>query len=226
MALPLSLLQNAGLRRATELAQVHTASISSGYSSLDAQLPGGGWPSGGLTEILFAHQGIGELRLLGPALASLSRRKRRLAWIAPPYLPYGPALSAAGIDPAMLLIVRCTTSTEILWAAEQCLKSAACGAILLWPQQLRYTELRRLQLAAADTTALTFLFRSTRMMQEASPAALRLSLGAASGGLFLRILKRRGMALPQPLFISPAPPHAVDRPLLSPFRSLDAVLQL
>ena len=212
MALPFSLLQSAGIRRATEFAQVGSASVPSAYSSLDAELPGGGWPSGALTEILLAHEGIGELRLLGPALASLSQRRRRLAWIAPPYLPYAPALSAAGIDPAMLLIIRCATATESLWAAEQCLKSAACGAVLLWPQQPRYTELRRLQLAAADTTSLVFVFRSASAAAEASPAALRVALNAASGGLSLRILKRRGMALTHPLLISPASPHAVDRP--------------
>jgi len=46
--------------------------VSSGFPELDAGLPGGGWPAGALTEILPAHEGIGELRLLGPALAGLS----------------------------------------------------------------------------------------------------------------------------------------------------------
>src|SRR5882672_11638222 len=88
------------------------ASVSSGFPGLDAELPGGGWPAGALTEILSAHEGIGELRLLGPALAGLSQRGLRLAWIAPPHLPYAPALAAAGIDIANLVIVRTASSKE------------------------------------------------------------------------------------------------------------------
>src|SRR4249920_3911074 len=106
--------------------------VSSGFPALDAGLPGGGWPAGALTEILPAHEGIGELRLLGPALAGLSQRGLRLAWIAPPHLPYAPALAAAGIDIGKLVIVRTTSRKETLWAAEQALASNACGAVLAW----------------------------------------------------------------------------------------------
>ena len=46
--------------------------LASGYPKLDRCLPGGGWPPAALTEILTAQYGIGELRLLMPALAKLS----------------------------------------------------------------------------------------------------------------------------------------------------------
>ena len=48
------------------------AGLASGYAELDRHLPGGGWPPDSLTEILTAHYGIGELRILMPALAKLS----------------------------------------------------------------------------------------------------------------------------------------------------------
>jgi hypothetical protein len=48
------------------------AGIASGYPELDRHLPGGGWPTDSLTEILTAHYGIGEVRLMMPALASLN----------------------------------------------------------------------------------------------------------------------------------------------------------
>src|SRR5689334_25350394 len=102
-----------------------SGAVSSGFPGLDAQLPGGGWPAGAVTEILPAHEGIGELRLLGPALAS--RRGLRLAWITPPHLPYAPALAAAGIDVSMLVVVRAASLKESLWATEQALASNACG---------------------------------------------------------------------------------------------------
>lgn len=126
--------------RGDALSRANIRAVASGFSELDAELPGGGWPAGALTEIFPAHEGIGELRLLGPALAALSARGEPLAWIAPPYLPYAPALAAAGIDPAKLVIVRTASAQDALWAAEQALRSNACGAVLAWPQRVKYVD--------------------------------------------------------------------------------------
>jgi hypothetical protein len=225
-----ALLERPDIRRGGALAQVASPSVPTGFPALDAELPGGGWPTGCLTECLPAHEGIGELRLLGPALAALSRAGRRLAWIAPPHLPYAPALAAAGIALPQLLIVRTAAARDALWAAEQALASAACGAVLLWPGTAKYAELRRLQLAAEKTHALAVLFRAPRTAREASPAALRLALHTAAGGLAVRILKRRGAACERPVIVAldpPCPsvissivPRAVDRavPAESPAR--------
>ena len=46
-----------------------TDTLSTGFSTLDAGLPGGGWPCTGLIEILTPRTGLGELRLLVPLLA-------------------------------------------------------------------------------------------------------------------------------------------------------------
>lgn len=201
------LLARSDIRRATDLAHVTKPSVSTGFPALDTELPGGGWPSAALTEILPAHEGIGELRLLGPALAELSRKGRRLAWIAPPYLPYAPALVAAGIDLSTLLIVRTQSPVDTLWAAEQCLASSACGAVLLWPQRLKYTELRRLQLAAEGTSALAILFRPPHASSDASPAALRIALSTTNNGLAVKVIKRRGAALDRPIVVQIGPPQ-------------------
>jgi cell division inhibitor SulA/protein ImuA len=210
---PLSvLLECPDIRRGGALAQVASPSVPTGFPALDAELPGGGWPTGCLTECLPAHEGIGELRLLGPALAALSGAGQRLAWIAPPHLPYAPALAAAGIALPQLLIVRTAAARDTLWAAEQALASAACGAVLAWPGEVKYAELRRLQLAAEKARALAVLFRAPRAAREASPAALRLALATASGGLAVRILKRRGAVCARPIIVDLVPsPRAVDR---------------
>jgi cell division inhibitor SulA/protein ImuA len=222
-AVPLSaLLARPDIRRGGALAQVASASVPTGFAALDAELPGGGWPTGCLTELLPAHEGIGELRVLGPALAVLSRAGKRLAWIAPPHLPYAPALDAAGIALERLLIVRTAAARDALWAAEQALASAACGAVLVWPDAVKYAELRRLQLAAEKARSLAVLFRPPRAASEASPAALRLALATASGGLAVRILKRRGAVCARPVIVDLVPsPHAVDRavPAQPPARS-------
>jgi cell division inhibitor SulA/protein ImuA len=168
---------------------------------LDAEIPGRGWPVGSLTEILRTQEGIGELRILGPALAALSAQGKYLAWIAPPYSPYAPALAAAGINPARLFIVRTGSEKETLWAIEQALRSNACGAVLAWPAAPRYPELRRLQLAAEGGRSLALLFRPSQAANESTPAALRIALASEQGGLAIRILKRRGAPLDRPVLL-------------------------
>ena len=229
------ILSHPAIWRGNALGSVATPGVPTGFPALDAELPGGGWPAAALTEILPRHEGIGELRILGPALASLSAHGRGLAWIAPPYLPYAPALQAAGIDPARLLVVRTRSPRETLWAVEQALRSNACGAVLAWPQRIAWPELRRLQLATEGSQALAILFRPPRVADEASPAALRLALDTCEGDLAVRILKRRGAVLGQPIRLNPAPivnrhrpvlHHAVDRALFPalPARIVPAVI--
>ncbi|MCG6873711.1 MAG: translesion DNA synthesis-associated protein ImuA [Betaproteobacteria bacterium] len=196
-----AILQRSDVRRGAELGRVAVPSVPSGFPALDAELPGGGWPASALTEILPRHEGIGELRLLGPALARLAGAGRCLAWIAPPYLPYAPALAAAGIDLARLLIVRTGSAKEALWATEQALRAGVCGAVLAWPGETRYPDLRRLQLAAEASSGLAVLFRAPQAARDASPAPLRLLLGTADGGLAVRIVKRRGTPLAQPVLL-------------------------
>src|ERR1700693_4967786 len=101
-----ALLSHPAIWRGNALSHVASASVPTGFAELDAELPGGGWPTAALTEILPQNEGIGELRILGHAPAALSARGRWLAWIAPPYLPYAPALQAAGIDLARLLFIK------------------------------------------------------------------------------------------------------------------------
>jgi hypothetical protein len=193
------------LWRGSDLARTRYAGLATGFPQLDAELPGGGWPVGALTELLPAHEGIGELRVLGPALAALSKRKLWLAWIAPPYSPYAPALAAAGIDPGQMIIVRTHSDQDTLWAAEQALASNACGAVLAWLPVVRYPQLRRLHLAAEHGRALALLFRPPQAAREPSPAALRIALAATDGRLAAHIFKRRGAPLDR-IVLLPAMP--------------------
>src|SRR5689334_22672759 len=91
-----TVLQNPAIWRGGDCAPA-VATVATGFAALDEVLPGGGWPSDALTEILLAREGIGELRLAFPALARLQTERREVVWIAPPYVPYAPALAAAGI---------------------------------------------------------------------------------------------------------------------------------
>jgi cell division inhibitor SulA/protein ImuA len=207
-----TILQTGRVWRGASVCAGGEAGLASGFAALDAELPGGGWPAGAFTEILPAHEGIGELRILGPALARLGAQGRTLVWIAPPYLPYAPALAAAGIALAHIAIVRTRNARDALWAAEQALRSNACGAVLCWLERPRYPELRRLQVAAEGGGAAGFVFRAPAAAGESSPAPLRLSLRTEAGGLAVHILKRRGGPLAQPVLIP-----ALGAPFSSPY---------
>ncbi|WP_394558482.1 translesion DNA synthesis-associated protein ImuA [Aquipseudomonas alcaligenes] len=162
------------------------------HAALDAALPGGGWPEGALSEILLSAPGLGELRLLWPTLVRLSSAGERLALIAPPYLPYAPAWQAAGIDLQRLEIIR-AQEKDALWAAEQCLRSGSCGAVLCWPNQASDRALRRLQVAAETGQTLGFAYRPASAAHNPSPAALRLHLESPDQ---VRVLKCRGGLAP------------------------------
>ena len=163
--------------------------LPSGWPLLD-ELLGGGWPRAALVEVLSdVHQG---LSLVLPLLAARGADSRWLAWVAPPYVPYAPALLARGIRVEQLLLVQDVSAEQRLWAAEQALKSGACGVVLLWPEQVRMAQLRRLQLAAGQGDCLGVLFRSVRVAQQGSPAALRLRVRPVPLGLEVELLKRRG----------------------------------
>lgn len=171
----------------------HWPTLSSGHPELDALLPGGGWPAARLTEIAVARWGCGELALLLPLLARLSSDRdgatgHWLAWLAPPFLPYAPALAAAGVEPARLLVVRTRKDDETLWAAEQALQSGACRLVLAWVRHADGHSLRRLQLGAEAHQVPVVLFRPPAALATPSPAPLRLGL---DGGC-LQLLKHRG----------------------------------
>ncbi|MCC5888355.1 MAG: translesion DNA synthesis-associated protein ImuA [Gammaproteobacteria bacterium] len=201
MTLPIeNLLQHRHLWRATDGLQAERGTLGTGFASLDDALAGGGWPADGLTEIIGDTPGVGELRLLLPALAELSQRRQRwVAWVAPPWLPYAPALAAAGVDVKRVLLIHPKHHQDLLWATEQALKSGTCSAVLSWPdpRHLRHADLRRLQLAAREGDSWGVLFRPEAAAEQPSPAELRLRLAADpeccdGGGLRLRIIKRRG----------------------------------
>jgi protein ImuA len=187
------------------------ASVPSGFPELDAALPGGGWPRGALTDLLLEREGIGELRLTLPALARLQAEGRSIVWVTPPYRPHAPALLAAGLDLARLIVVRGCTAAEALWAYEQALRAPECGAAFGWMQAREERVLRRLQVAAREGRTWGVLWRRPGRRVTASAAPLRLSLASEQGKLALRILKRRGADLARPITLDLA--HAPGAPL-------------
>ncbi len=202
-----------GLWRADQLGHSAVAALSSSYPKLDRELPGAGWPLGMLTELITREAGIGELRLLVPLIRQLTREGKVVILLAPPHIPYAPALASFGIDLKHLIIIQAPNAANRLWAIEQTLKSASFGALLAWlPQDKTKPEhLRRMQLAAQTAQGPVFLFRQLAAQFESSPAPLRLLLlPKPDQKLAVQVLKRRGPVLAMPILLDlPQPIQAI-----------------
>ncbi|HYS63573.1 MAG TPA: translesion DNA synthesis-associated protein ImuA [Paraburkholderia sp.] len=197
-----------------ELAEADSRGVSSGYAALDQLLPAQGWSAGGLTELLIEHGGVGEVRLLAHALRHLTvQAERHVMLVAPPYQPCAAALRAWGVDVERVLWVR-SNEDQALWAAAQALKQDGIGAVLVWLPNARADKVRRLQVAAQESTSLAFLIRPVEAATQSSPAPLRMvcePLLPANAqtinrrqwlqeiGLSINIFKRRGPPLAEPL---------------------------
>lgn len=198
-----SLLATQALWHAGRTASPAAAGEPTGYVALDALLPQRGWPRGALTELLLPADGVGELSLLLPTLARLSRAGAPIVLVAPPYLPYAPAWQAAGVDLMQLEVVE-AAPRDALWAFEQCLRSGACAAVVGWPLQADAAALRRLQVAAGSGACLGFALRDRAQADNPSPAALRLEYReGGQGAAAWCVRKCRGGPPPAQAFVPP-----------------------
>lgn len=205
--------QRPELWKASQLGQSGISAVRSGFPELDAELPGNGWPRGTLIELLMNRPGVGELRLLVPILQKMAWEGKTLLLLCPPHEPFAPALQQYGIAPQSLQVVQARHPADRLWAVEQIMKSDSFGLCIAWlPEDTvpaRNDQLRRLQMAAAQSTGLSFLMRGARAQHNPSPAPLRLFLSAASPQhLRVELLKRRGPVLDAPLILQLPQPRA------------------
>ena len=219
------------------LAAAPTRVQATGNALLDAQLPGGGWPVGAMTEVLQSSGVHCEWRLLLPALARCGQGP--VVLVGAPLLPFAPALAAQGLAAQRLLWIAAQAPAQRLWATEQALRCAEVDAVLLWlplsrssrPLQqdgARTDQLRRLQMAAAEHTKLLFVMRPAQAQSEASPAVLRLQVDVSaqhSDALQVHLLKRRGPPLDEPLTLQACSPRlamqlALSAGLLKPLQPL------
>jgi hypothetical protein len=195
------LLEHPAIWRGTRVARADV--LPSGFGALDKSLPGGGWPLSGLIEILVSRFGVGELTLLLPLLATLTRAPmaRSCVWVAPPFEPFAPALEAQGVALDRILVVRVPkvhkrirrgSLDAILWAFEQSLGSGACDLVMAWAKRPRQKEIRRLQLAAERGRTLGVLFRPVQAARESSHATLRMAIEPAAYGVRVTLLKSKG----------------------------------
>lgn len=187
------------LWRASQLAVSATRCVDTGHPTLSTQLPDGGWPRGALVDLHIQKNGVGELRLLAPALRKVAHKS--VVFLQPPHAPQAIALAGMGLAPSQLIWLKSGTSADALWAAETVLRAGSVGSLLFWSAHIRPESLRRLNLAAQAGETLFYVLRPLAAAQDASPAPLRLGLRPAPGGIEVQFLKRRGPQRDERLFV-------------------------
>jgi protein ImuA len=185
--------------------------VPSGFTALDAQLPGGGWPTHALTELLTPQAALCEWRLLGPAIGTMLDDGGRIYLIAPPKQPHAAGLAQLGVAPEQIVWIEAATPVDRLWVTEQIVKSDPAGAVLAWLPQARPEQIRRLQVHALACDAPVFLFRPATTLRDSSPAPLRVSAAPATGwDLEVRIPKRKGASFDDALYLAAMPGNLGD----------------
>ncbi|MCO4881003.1 translesion DNA synthesis-associated protein ImuA [Paraburkholderia caribensis] len=200
------------LWRASQLAHGRGRVVDTGYPGLSKELPGGGWPLAALVDLLVQQPGVGELRLLCPALSAAS--KGTIAFINAPHQPDGLGLSYIGVPIDQVMLIKATKTADALWSVEQILRAGTCGSVVFWAQHMKDSSLRRLHLAAQSAETLFVMVRPFATAQDGSPAILRLTLRPTSEGLIVDIVKRRGPTLEEPISVAlqPTPVLLSNRP--------------
>lgn len=192
--------------RGTELEHRTTAVRSTGWSELDAELPGGGWPEQSVVEILAAQPATLEWRLLGPALQAVTAADGHVVLVAPPRHPYVPGLQQLGLSERHVIWIQADAPAERLWTVEQLVKSRAAGAVIAWLPKARAEQIRRLQVCAQGCEGLIFLCRPDAARHEPSAAPLRVHASVGiDWELHVQVLKRRGPTHEQPLALASLP---------------------
>lgn len=212
--------------RASELASADGATVPTGHALLDAELPAAGWPLGTLIELLANDAKMPWSVLLLPALAAhLRQQKGTLVLLDPPFLPYAPALAAAGVPTERMLWLRSQSTADALWLAGQASACIEVQAVLAWLPHARSAHLRRLHAVARRRSTLllfTFLDAAGPAALAPSCAPLRLAVqwaaqplqeGVTGPRLRVDILRRRGPPLLQPLWLPAC--HAALQALLT-----------
>src|SRR5271167_4133060 len=148
-----------------------------GITAIDRALPGGGLARGALHEILGmgGDEEDGALAaafatgIVGRLVAQRSLMSEAMVlWCLPHIDLYGPGLTAHGLDPARLVLVRAPRDAELLWAMEEGLRAAGIVAVVGEVGALAAVASRRLQLAAERSGITALLLRRWRSTLQAT----------------------------------------------------------
>jgi protein ImuA len=155
--------------------------VSLGIDVIDKAL-GGGLRRTGLHEIAAGDESAAAAGFCAILLARLAGEHGTLVWCRRGADLYGPGLTAMGLDPARLIVVRPRREDDVLWVLEEGLRSRAPAAVLAETAGGGPIALRRLQLAAESSGVTALLLRPFGARFVPGPALSRWRIGSAMRG--------------------------------------------
>ncbi|MCP4328146.1 MAG: hypothetical protein GY791_06895 [Alphaproteobacteria bacterium] len=153
--------------------------IRLGLAAIDRHLPWGGLARGAVHDILGLDPLDGAASgFCAALLARLGAMAGPVLWVFRPLggdtaAPYGHGLARFGLDPGRIVFARADRDRDLLWAAEEGLRTPALAAVVAETGAVDLTASRRLQLAAEANGVTAFLLRRTRMSDSPVAAATR-----------------------------------------------------
>ena len=93
-------------------------------------------------------------------MAGLMRNSGTSLWISTNRNLFPPALKRFGIAPEKIVFIDLKKEKEVLWAAEEALKTEGLAAVIAETQELSFTSSRRLQLAVENSGVTGFIIRN------------------------------------------------------------------
>lgn len=168
---------------------------SSGCPVLDDILPAGGWPKGGVVELVVPDDYAAAIDLVMPALRQLSHQGRWITLITPPLPSRVAVFSDDDINTSHVMQVNPHPGRSGLWTVESMLRSGDCAALLAWPDCDTELMDKRLQKAAKQGKSLCVLFRYASLATHPSGVDIRLKVEVSEGVRAVYRVNSRGEAL-------------------------------
>lgn len=180
--------------------------IPLGVADIDAVLPWGGLPAGGLHEIREARPGRpgAALGFAAFCLGRLAlRRQGPILWLTLGDTLYPPGLAAVGLPTERLILVRPACATELLSCLEESLRCSALAGLVGDIAGLDFTAAHRLSLASRASQVPALLFNRgpvlsailTRWRVGALPSQSPLGVGIGAWRWQVSLARCRGVAL-------------------------------
>lgn len=149
-------------------------------------------PDSGVIEVLVNTIACGELYLLSKIIAKVSEHEENIGvWVDAPAKLHAHGLKYLGININNALIVNTDTLKDKLWSVELAIKSGCCRYLVVWCEQLKPEQLRRLEILAANRGVLAIIVGYNLSHVQSHPVSLCYQLVLHQQRLFANVLKQK-----------------------------------